>query len=179
MSEPFLGEIKMFAGNFAPRNYAFATGQTLPVAQNQALAQLFGKTYGGNGTTTFALPNLTGVAPMGWGQGPAVNYPAPGQAVGTTVVALTAANMAPHSHALNANFNLGDVGAPSAQASICKASAGSGIYTADTSPAPTVMAPGSILSWMPSAGPYPHNNLSPYLACNFIVALQGVTPKKP
>ncbi|HUI99957.1 MAG TPA: tail fiber protein [Usitatibacter sp.] len=177
MSEPFLGEIKMFGGSFAPKNYAFAAGQPLPVAQNQALFSIFKMMYGGNGSTIFLLPNLIANAPMGWGQGPTYNYPGPGQVVGTAGVALVADNMAPHSHTLEGNFNLADLGKPAANTVVCKASSGSGIYTADTGT--TAMATQALQPYPGQQNPFPHNNISPYLACNFIVALQGVFPQKP
>ena len=175
MSEPFLGEIKMFGGTFAPKNYAFAAGQVLPISQNTALFSLFQTLYGGNGKTTFQLPNLLGRAPMGWGQGPGTNYPGPGVQVGSIGVALTAANMAPHAHTLSGNIAVGDVGTPSDQTVLCRASTGNGIYTADTSTVP--MAAQALQGYPGQEKPYPHNNVSPYLACNFIVALQGVFPQ--
>lgn len=174
MSEPFLGEIKMFGGNFAPKNYAFAAGQPLPVAQNQALYSIFKNMYGGSGAI-FMLPNLGAAAPMGWGQGPTYNYPGPGQVVGSIGVSLTGDNMPPHTHALEGNFNLADLPKPAANTVICKASVGSGIYTADTSTVP--MAAQALQGYPGQEKPYPHNNVSPYLACNFIVALQGVFPQ--
>ena len=174
MSEPFIGEIKMFAGTFAPKDYAFAAGQVMPISQNRDLFLVFQTMYGGNGSSTFQLPNLIGNAPMGWGQGPTHNYSGPGQTAGVANVAITTENMTPHTHALRVNFNLGDVNAPSAQACLARASAGNGIYTNETGT--VAMASQALPPYAGTKDPLPHNNVQPYIACNFIVALRGVVP---
>lgn len=101
MSEPFIAEIRIFAGNFAPRSWAFCDGQLLPVAQNTALFSLIGTTYGGDGRTTTALPNLQGRAPMHPGRGPGLTARRLGERIGTNDVTLTTNQLPPHSHTLN------------------------------------------------------------------------------
>jgi microcystin-dependent protein len=179
MSEPFLAEIKMFAGNFPPKNYAFANGQIMSISQNTALFSLIGTNFGGNGTTNFALPNLIGQVPMGWGQMPAGgnNYPSPGMQVGVAFVSLTSGTVPPHSHTLSANFNLGDVNVPSSNAVVCKASSGNGIYTDQTTSNQVPLAAQALLPF--TGANNAHNNMQPYMACNFIVAMAGLFPSRP
>src|SRR5438270_2669849 len=98
MSEPFLGEIRMFGGNFAPRGWSLCNGQLLPIAQNTALFSLLGTTYGGNGQTTFALPDLRGRVPLHWGQGPGLSNYDLGEQTGTESVTLLSTQMPAHSH---------------------------------------------------------------------------------
>src|SRR5215472_14207563 len=112
MSLPFLGEIFMFAGNFAPRGYALCNGQLMSIQQNTALFSILGTTYGGNGTTTFALPDLRGRSPIGTGQGPGLTDIVLGEMAGTENVTLTTNNMPSHTHSLNADSNPASVSAP-------------------------------------------------------------------
>src|SRR6185503_14662217 len=113
MSEPFIGEIIMFAGNFAPRGWAFCEGQLLSIAQNSALFSILGTTYGGDGQTTFALPDLRGRAPMQWGQGPGLTPRFLGESSGAENVTLISTQMPAHTHALNASGAQGDAPTPS------------------------------------------------------------------
>src|SRR5947209_8680014 len=111
-SEPFLASIAIFAGNFAPRGWALCNGQILPIAQNTALFSLLGTTYGGNGQTTFALPDLRSRAPIGAGQGPGLSNIDLGQVGGTENVTLLTSNMPMHNHSLNASTTAADTGTP-------------------------------------------------------------------
>jgi microcystin-dependent protein len=168
MSEPFIAEIRIFASNFAPRSWAFCDGQLLPVAQNTALFSLIGTTYGGDGRTTTALPNLQGRAPMHPGRGPGLTSRRLGEKVGTDEVTLAENQLPPHSHSLNAF--------PSASANTPSASVGIGtapIYASDSN---TVnMADGTLED---SGGNQPHNNMQPFLGMYFIIALQGLYPSR-
>jgi microcystin-dependent protein len=108
MANPFIGEIRMFGGNFAPRQWALCDGQLLSIAQYQALFSLLGTTYGGNGVSTFALPNLQGRLALGYGQGPGLSNYALGQTGGSETVTLTTSTMPGHNHSLLATTNAGD-----------------------------------------------------------------------
>src|SRR5688572_5350285 len=112
MSEPFIGEIIMFAGNFAPRGWAFCSGQLLSIAQNTALFSILGTTYGGNGQTTFALPDLRGRCPVHQGQGPGLSNYSLGQVGGTESVTLIASQLPPHSHTVACSANDANLGLP-------------------------------------------------------------------
>src|SRR4051794_16038468 len=114
MSQPFLGEIRMFGGNYAPKNWALCSGQILNISQNTALFSLLGTTYGGNGTTTFALPNLGGNSPLGAGQGPGLANRQLGETGGQTTVTLTPSQMPSHTHVASATDADGDQDAPGA-----------------------------------------------------------------
>ncbi|UBM59615.1 tail fiber protein [Marinilongibacter aquaticus] len=170
MSEPFIAEIRIFAGNFAPRSWAFCEGQLLPVSQNTALFSLIGTTYGGDGRSTTALPNLQGRSPMHPGRGPGLTARLLGQKGGLETVDLSEAQMPNHNHQLRATNEV----AESSQAenkSLSTASAG--IYANAT---PNVnMAPAMLES---SGGGQAHNNMMPYLTLNFIIALQGLFPSR-
>src|SRR5262245_40638661 len=109
--DPFVGEIKIFAGPFAPKDYAFAQGQIMSIAQNSSLFSIIGTRFGGNGTTTFALPNLGGCAPMHWGSGPGLTPRNLGDYFGVETVLLDRTTVPPHNHAFNCNSGSGDQGA--------------------------------------------------------------------
>ena len=164
MSEPFLSEIKIVSFNFAPKGWALCNGQFLPINQNQALFALLGTTYGGNGQTTFALPNLRGQVPIHMGDGHTL-----GEAAGTTAVTVNIQQMPQHLHFEMAQPAPGNqlpaVGGLFAQAS--------NVYrTADNLLA---INPASVSS---VGGSQPHNNMMPYLVLNFIIALQGIFPSR-
>lgn len=171
MSEPFLGEIRMFGFTFAPQGWALCDGQLLPISQNQALFALLGTTYGGDGTTTFALPNLQSRVPIHRGQGAGLSSYVAGQAGGTETVKLTAAQMPTHTHSVKASSSAAASGKPEGSA---LAQSASHIYTAqpDTS---TVMNAKMLGA---AGGSAPHGNIQPYLAVNFCIALAGIFPSQ-
>ncbi len=172
MSEPFIAEIRIFAGNFAPRSWAFCNGQLLPVSQNTALFSLIGTTYGGDGRTTTALPNLEGRAPMHPGRGPGLTDRRLGQRGGVEDVTLTEAQMPNHNHTMSGIPASGDDDDASDQVTLANV-VGANAYAP---PATLVPLAEAIL---PSAGgSQAHNNMQPYLAINFIIALQGLYPSR-
>jgi microcystin-dependent protein len=166
MSEPFLGEIKIISWNFPPKGWAFCNGQFLPINQNQALFALFGTRYGGNGQTTFALPDLRGKVPMHVGAG--FNQ---GQVGGQYSHTLTLQEMPAHLHFMNVTNTDGTTPNPSAGVILSKAVANS--YGPATGLVP--MNPASVGS---VGGSQAHENKQPYLVLNFIVALQGIFPSR-
>jgi len=167
MADPFVAEIRIFAGNFAPRGWAFCDGQLLPINQNTALFSLLGTTYGGNGTTTFALPDLRGRSPMHHGQGPGLSSRDLGEAGGETAVALAAAELPLHSHTLQGVNAPGNQAAPAGHT---WAEVRGALY------APT--AGGQLHAAAVGNPPAPHTNMPPYLSLNFIIALEGVFPPR-
>lgn len=173
MSQPYLGEIIMFAGNFAPRGRAFCNGQILSIAQNEALFALLGTTYGGNGQTTFALPDLQGRLPIHQSQGPGLSNYVVGQAAGVSEVTLNTSQIPAHVHSLvpagagsGAANTANPVGAfPAASAAAAYSTAAGGRMAAGTE--------GTIAA---SGGNQPHTNLMPFLAVSFVIALEGIFP---
>jgi len=164
MSTPFLGEVKIISWNFPPKGWAFCNGQFLPINQNQALFSLLGTTYGGNGQTTFALPDLRGRAPVHFGQ--SITQ---GEAAGQTAHTITMSEMPAHNHLPQGNTAAPSQGLPGGNywAGIA------GSYS-DLSP-DNSMNPASITS---VGGSQPHQNMQPYLVVNFIIALQGIFPSR-
>jgi microcystin-dependent protein len=171
VAEPFIGEIRIFAGGFAPANWAQCQGQVVPIAQNTALFSLLGTTFGGNGVTTFGLPNLNGRAPVGLGTGSGLTPRNVGDVFGSETVALTSAELPPHTHNM--------VGT---------------LHTATSStPANNVLAAGQELAYAPppvsatlapqaiglAGSGQPHDNMQPYLPLTFIIALLGIFPPPP
>lgn len=170
--DPFVAEIRIFPFNFAPRGWAFCDGQLMPISQNTALFALLGTTYGGDGRSNFALPDLRGSAPMHPGQGPGLSLHDLGETGGSETVTLLESEMPAHSHALMARNFSANNDTP-ANAVIAKPPAGPNIYA----------TPGSLASMAPQAlapagGSQPHNNMQPYLTFNFCIALQGVFPPR-
>jgi microcystin-dependent protein len=165
MSEPFLSEIKIVSFNFPPKGWAFCNGQFLPINQNQALFALLGTTYGGNGQTTFALPNLRGRLPIHMGNGHTL-----GEAAGSTSVTVNIQQLPTHAHGLMATNTAG------ATANPVNAYLGA-VNSMYRSPPDslTTLAPASVTS---VGGSQPHNNMMPYLTLNFIIALQGIFPSR-
>ncbi|MGA1839667.1 MAG: phage tail protein [bacterium] len=167
MSDPFIAEIRIFAGNFAPHGWAFCNGQLLPIAQNTALFSLIGTTYGGDGRTTTGLPNLQGRVPMHPGRGPGLADKRLGQKGGVTTVTLTEAQMPQHTHTLQATEEEVDRRTPKER------------FLAEEEqvygPAVNLgnMADGALTA---NGGSGPHNNMQPYLVVNFIIALVGIYP---
>ena len=165
MAEPFLSEIRIFSFNFPPKGWAFCNGQFLPINQNQALFALLGTTYGGNGQTTFALPNLQGRAPMHFGDGHTL-----GEVGGSTAVTLTMQQMPQHIHFLNVTNNAATATAPSPGEVI--AASPSNAYGAATNLVTMAPTAGNV------GGSQPHQNMQPYLGLNFCIALQGIFPSR-
>jgi microcystin-dependent protein len=174
MSEPFIAEVRIFAGNFAPRGWAFCNGQLLPVSQNTALFSLIGTTYGGDGRSTMALPNLQGRFPMHPGRGPGLTARRLGERGGTETVTLTEAQVPQHNHRLRASIDDGDLQAPSPNRSLARSAGGFAYQTSSTSDLVT-MASQALGS---SGGSQPHNNLQPFLVLTFIIALVGLYPSR-
>ncbi|MEH3052929.1 MAG: tail fiber protein [Patulibacter minatonensis] len=175
MSEPFIGEIRLFGCNFAPRGWANCAGQLIPISQNTALFSLLGTYYGGNGQSNFALPNLQGTVPVGQGQGPGLQPWQLGEQQGSETVTLLSSEMPAHAHALVANSAPGNVSTPeNGQSVLSRSTGGSAYSTASTGLvqlAPTTLSP--------TGGSQPHNNLQPYLVMNWCIAMQGVFPSRP
>jgi microcystin-dependent protein len=165
VSTPYLSEIKIMSFNFPPKGWAFCNGQLLPINQNQALFALLGTTYGGNGQTNFALPNLRGQVPIHMGAGHTL-----GEAAGSTAVTINIQQLPTHMHTANASSAAAD---QNAITNHVPASVGSNLYGTPT--ALTTLAPQSVSS---VGGSQPHNNMMPYLALNFCIALQGIFPSR-
>ncbi len=172
MADPFVAEIRIFPFNFAPRGWAFCDGQLLPLSQNTALFSLLGTTYGGNGKSNFALPDLQGSAAMFWGQGPGLSLRDIGETGGSDTVTLLESEIPSHSHAWMASNQPAEDRAPAGE--ILGRSVGASLYQTTTSGL-QAMSPDAIA---PAGGDQPHNNLMPYLTLSFCIALQGVFPPR-
>ena len=170
--DSIIGEIRMFAGNFAPTGWAFCQGQLLPIAQNQALFSLLGTTYGGNGTTTFALPDLRGRVPVGFGQGLGLSNRVIGEQFGSELVTLNINQMPSHNHTVNAvtsegNQNLPTNSLPANTKALDKEYSDA---NANTTMKATMVNP--------TGGSQPFGVSQPSLGVNFIIALQGIYPSR-
>ena len=174
MSEPFIAEIRIFAGNFAPRSWAFCNGQLLPIAQNTALFSLIGTTYGGDGRSTTALPDLQGRAPMHPGRGPGLTARRLGEKVGTETVTLSEAQIPSHTHTARADKSGAAVGPPSNTTAFARAGGGLDSYRTDT----TVNVDLASSALSTTGGGQAHTNLQPFLTLNFIIALVGTYPSR-
>ena len=172
MSEPFLAEIRIFPYNFAPRGWAFCQGQLLSISQNTALFSILGTTYGGNGITTFGLPDLRSRVAVHVGQGPGLSPYDLGQQGGTETVTLLANQIAPHTHPATCLNAIGNSGGPNDN--VWSSDAGGNPQYGSTKAAGT-MAPNIIA---PAGGGQPHNNMQPYLTMNYCIALQGIFPPR-
>jgi microcystin-dependent protein len=173
MADPFVAEIRIFPFNFAPHGWAFCDGQLLPISQNTALFSLLGTTYGGDGKSTFALPDLQGRAPMHPGQGPGLSLYDLGQQSGDETVTLLTSEMPAHNHVLRADtVDLGDTNIPNPNATFAQSSGGT-LYATSADTQLGVEALGI------TGGSQPHTNMQPYLTLNFCIALQGVFPPRP
>jgi len=172
MADPFIGEIRMFAGNFPPHGWSYCNGSILAISQNTALFQLIGTTYGGNGQTTFGLPDLRGRIPVHQGIGSMGTF-ALGQAAGQEVVSLTASQMPAHTHSIAAVSDSGN--APSPGAAVVLAASPSGHFSGSATALSSTMASGAISQ---TGGNQGHTNLMPYTAINYIIALQGIFPSR-
>ncbi|WP_121255980.1 phage tail protein [Nocardioides ferulae] len=172
MADPFVAEIRIFPFNFAPKGWAWCDGQLLPLSQNTALFSLLGTTYGGNGKSNFALPDLQGRAPMHPGQGPGLSLHDLGESGGSETVTLLESEIPHHTHTLRANtLDPGDVNVPSPSAVYANSTGGT-LYQSTTD---AQLAPGALA---PTGGGLPHNNMQPYLTFYFCIAMQGVFPPR-
>jgi microcystin-dependent protein len=174
MADPFVAEIRIFPFNFAPKGWAWCDGQLLPLSQNTALFSLLGTTYGGNGKSNFALPNMQGNVPMHPGQGPGLSLHDLGETGGSQTVTLLESEIPSHPHIMRASGDVADNNVP-ANAMLAKpAGRGNNLYITATSP--LVGLNDSALA--PAGGDQPHNNMQPYLTFYFCIALQGVFPPR-
>jgi microcystin-dependent protein len=173
MSDPFVAEIRMFGFNFAPTGWAQCNGQLLPISQNTALFSLLGTMYGGDGKSTFALPNLEGSVPLMWGQSKGGSLYDEGQTGGEEFVTLLDSEMPIHTHNLMAVSQPGDLADPIAH-SLARASAGTPFQSVVNQNV-VQMAPQAVA---PAGGSLPHNNMMPYLTVNFCIAMQGIFPPR-
>jgi microcystin-dependent protein len=174
MSDQFVAEIRIFAGNFAPTGWALCNGQLMPISQNTALFSLLGTTYGGDGKSTFALPNLQGAAPLQAGQGPGLSLYDLGETIGSPSVTLLTTEMPAHSHGALAVAAVG-ASDPTNNAWASGAKGFGNVYSPSAQATNVQMAP-TCLSI--SGGSLPHNNMMPYLCLTFIIALQGIFPPR-
>jgi microcystin-dependent protein len=177
MSQAYLGEIRAFGFNFAPHGWMQCNGQTLSVTQYSDLFSIIGTIYGGNGTTNFMLPNLQGQIPMHWGSGPSVPTTIPGQVQGQTQVALAANQIPQHTHSIfAASASAGAVkSAIPTNTSFISEARGSFVYQV---PPVTSNSPFSPKAISPNGGSQAHDNMQPYLALNFCIAVTGVFPPR-
>lgn len=173
--DPFLGEIRLFGGNFAPQGWALCNGQTLPISQYTALFSLLGNRFGGNGQTTFCLPNLSGSVPVGMGQGPGLSLRELGETGGSDAVTLTGQEIAPHTHSA-AGVGANGTGKSPANGNWAQ-------YNSSSRPATHAMIYGSSpdvtmspAALSPAGQSQPHNNMQPWLALNYIISLNGIYP---
>lgn len=177
MADPFVAEIRMFGFNFPPTGWAFCDGQILPISQNTALFSLIGTFYGGNGQTTFALPNLQGAAPLLAGQGNGLSMRDQGASGGEAFVTLVESEMPSHSHSLRCGTAVGTSPSPSNAVWAAARLGRLGVNTYATAPGGT--PPQMSGAALPVAGGgQPHNNMPPFLTLNFCIALQGIFPPR-
>jgi microcystin-dependent protein len=176
MSDQFVAEIRIFPFNFAPVGWALCQGQLMPISQNTALFSLLGTMYGGDGRTTFALPNLAGSAPLDFGQGIGLSNYGLGQTGGETAVALIQSEMPAHTHQAACNNGAGDQNSPQnnfwATARVGRQAENRYALGSGSGP---LMNPGALA---PAGNGFPHNNMPPYLTLNFCIALQGIFPPR-
>jgi microcystin-dependent protein len=181
MTQPFVGQVQLFGFNFAPRGWQQCTGQVLPISQNPALYSLLGTYYGGNGSSTFGLPNLQGRGAVGAGQGTGLSPYVQGETVGSSTVTLTLTELPSHNHMFLASTSSGSVLTASGnQLGVCKSAGKSGgttgrVYSPNPNSATTGLAPTAIGM---SGGNLPHNNMQPYLTLNYCIAMVGVFPAR-
>jgi len=172
--DPFVAEIRIFPFNFAPKGWAFCDGQILPLSQNTALFSLLGTTYGGDGKSNFALPDMQGNAPMHPGQGPGLSLHDLGETGGSETVSLLESEIPSHSHTTMAFASVGNRTTPAGNA-ISRVTGSTPFVPGSPTPALVTMSDSSIA---PAGGDQPHNNMQPYLTLNFCIALQGVYPPR-
>ncbi|MDL2718600.1 MAG: tail fiber protein [Acidobacteriota bacterium] len=171
MANPFVAEIRIYPFNFAPKGWAFCDGQILPISQNTALFSLLGTTYGGDGKSNFALPNMQGTAPMHPGQGPGLSLHDLGETGGSDTVTLLESEIPSHSHGVIVSQSDGTD--QQAGQELFASGIGLAMFTL-----PGAMTAMNSAALAPSGGDQPHNNMQPYLTLNFCIALQGVYPPR-
>jgi microcystin-dependent protein len=175
MADPFVAEIRIFPFNFAPKGWAFCSGQLMPISQNTALFSLLGTTYGGDGKSTFALPNMQGNAPMQPGQGQGLSLRDLGEMSGVESITLLQSEIPIHAHTLRGTVEDATQGSLTAGVILAQTVNGN-LYQNVTNTGIVQMAPQALA---PAGGSLPHNNMQPYLTLNFCIALQGVFPARP
>jgi len=171
MADPFVAEIRIFGFNFAPTGWAFCNGQLLPISQNTALFSLLGTTYGGDGKSTFALPDLQGNVVIQPGQGPGLSSYNLGEMGGVETVTLLQSEMPSHTHIIQGSTETAEDREPSPSSYLAL---GSQIYNTQ----PTNLVPLNPNVFTPTGGSTPHNNMQPYLTMNFCIAMQGIYPPR-
>ena len=171
MADPFVAEIRIFPFNFAPTGWAWCDGQLLPLSQNTALFSLLGTTYGGNGASNFALPDLQGRAPMHPDQGPGLSLHNLGETGGSETVTLLESEIPSHRHALRASTDDGDLKSPTSSRSLARSIGGFAYQTSTQG-----LQPMAAEALTPAGGDQPHTNFQPYLCVNFIISLFGIFP---
>src|SRR4051812_11552033 len=180
MSDQFVAEIRIFPFNFPPTGWAFCDGQLMPISQNTALFSLLGTTYGGDGKSTFALPDMQGSAPMQPGQGQGLSLRDLGEMSGVDSITLLTSEIPLHSHSLSGSDSDATTGVPTGQLMAKGAwdngTSGGIVGSYSALASNTSMHPSAIA---PAGGGLPHNNMQPYLVLNFCVALQGIFPQRP
>lgn len=175
MADPFVAEIRMFPFNFPPTGWAFCNGQLMPISQNTALFALLGTTYGGDGKSTFALPDLQGAAAMHPGQGQGLSLRDLGEMSGVEAITLLVSEIPVHTHTVMADaLDPADLNAPSPDR-VLAISQGVAAYQASNAN----LGPMAFQALPPAGGSLPHNNMQPYLTLNFCIALQGIFPQRP
>jgi microcystin-dependent protein len=174
VADPFVAEIRIFPFNFAPKGWAFCDGQILPISQNTALFSLLGTTYGGDGKSTFALPDLQGSAAMHPGQGQGLSLRDLGEIGGSETVTLIESEIPSHTHTVNGLTTLSTTSTPTTGTALGRSVNGNAY--ADAASGFQTFAPQAL---SPAGGSLPHNNLQPYLTLNYCIALQGVFPARP
>jgi microcystin-dependent protein len=172
--DPFVAEIRIFPFNFAPKGWAFCDGQILPLSQNTALFSLLGTTYGGDGKSNFALPNLQGNAPMHPGQGPGLSLHDLGETGGSETVSLLESEIPNHNHGVGAQTVALSAVATPVNATLSRPASGNLYFNT----AGATLVPMNTNALAPAGGDQPHNNMQPYLTLNFCIALQGVFPPR-
>ena len=171
MSTPFVGEVRLFAGNFAPAGWAFCDGSLYPISENETLFALIGTTYGGDGQVTFAMPDLRGRVPVHQGTGPGLSTRTIGERGGTETVTLTVAQMPAHTHALRASSAAATGSAPGG--AVLAATGAVNSYGSGTPTTP--MAAGALAA---QGGGQPHENMAPFLTVSYIISLYGIFPQQ-